>query len=370
MKRQLLDYLICPNCRQALELKVFLADETDGTIREGYLDCTCGSWFPVIAGVPRIFSRALFREYVTSKHDIFFANSHSAFPERIQAEITATRTADTLVNLKSSTAESFGYEWQRFNKMFNSYRQNFLNYVQPFTAEYFRGKVVMDAGCGVGRHTYWAAKFGAKDVIGVDLSDAVEPAEKNCRALPNAHIVQSDMYALPFRRPFDFICSIGVIHHLPDPEAGFQSIVRHVKPGGTVLIWVYGRQDNNTAVYVYEPMRTITRHIPKRILVPLCYPFAGLVQLFNSLATGLEPVPGLRSVGRRLPFQYYRNFPFEVKLNDTFDVLATPKSRYYPMETIQAWFDRLGLQGKLSYLRKKSIIAYAEHIPEQISSRA
>ncbi|MFA5070033.1 MAG: class I SAM-dependent methyltransferase [Patescibacteria group bacterium] len=264
-------------------------------------------------------------------------------------------------SLKLSTASSFGYEWKRFSRLFEVYRLNFLNYIQPFKESDLKNKVILDAGCGVGRHTYWAAKFGAKQVIGLDLSDAVEPADENCRHLKNVNIIQADIYNLPFGEIFDFIFSIGVLHHLPDPEAGFRSLTRFLKPAGIILIWVYGRLNNNAAVYFYEPIRKITRHINKKALVVICYPFAGAVHGFNRLADLMSKLPLTKKVASFLPFQYYRLFPFEVKLNDAFDVLATPKSRYYKIEKIRNWFKNAGFsESKLSYLRKKSIIAYSK----------
>ncbi len=359
MHTRLLKYLICLECSGPLEVSAFETDD-QGTIRSGLLLSSCGQWYPIIHGVPRMFPRHMFEEYVLIRQHSFLESWSKEIPNNIRDSWTAKLKTHPTKDLKHKTAESFGFEWKRFNKMFDSYRQNFLNYVQPFTEQSFINKVVLDAGCGVGRHTYWAAKFGAQDVIGLDLSDAVEPAEKNCRSLENAHIVQGDIYNMPFQKPFDFSMSIGVLHHLPEPEKGFQSILSHTKSGGVALIWVYGRQHNDAAVYIYEPIRKVTRHIPKRWLVPLCYPFAGMVEGLNLVANGLERTPGMKNIGRRIPFQYYRQFPFEVKLNDAFDVLATPKSRYYPIDAIRGWFERAQLTDpKLEFLRKKSIIAYA-----------
>lgn len=361
MHAQLLPYLVCPKCHSPLRLEIYETEPEYQTIQSGLLTSDCGRWYPIVRGVPRMFPEHMFEEYVLMRQRHFLDAWADRLPQSVRREWSASLRAKSQKDLKQATAESFGFEWKRFNKMFESYRQNFLNYVQPFDEQSFQGKVVLDAGCGVGRHTYWAAKFGARDVIGLDLSDAVEPAEINCRSLPNAHVVQGDIYNMPFLKPFDFSMSIGVIHHLPDPESGFQRLIKHTKSGGVVLIWIYGRLHNNTAVYVYEPLRTVTRHIPKRVLVPLCYPFAGIVEGCNQAANLLEKTKGFPKLGRQIPFQYYRQFPFEVKLNDAFDVLATPKSRYYKMETIQDWFTRANLrQPRLSFLRKKSIIAYAE----------
>jgi len=54
-----------------------------------------------------------------------------------------------------------------------------------------------------------------------DLSEAVETAHEVLAGLPNAHVVQGDIHHPPFRLgaaggEFDFVYSIGVLHHLPD----------------------------------------------------------------------------------------------------------------------------------------------------------
>jgi SAM-dependent methyltransferase len=113
----------------------------------------------------------------------------------------------------------------------------------PVNREFFKDKVVLEGGCGKGRHTQLAAQFGARDVIGVDLSDAVETAFAATRHLPNAHIVQTDIFNLPFARAFDYAFSVGVLHHLPDPRGGFKSLVSKVKPGGHMSAWILRRRE-------------------------------------------------------------------------------------------------------------------------------
>lgn len=108
----------------------------------------------------------------------------------------------------------------------------------------FKDKLVLEAGCGKGRHTLLAASWGAREVIGIDLSAAVETAFAATREMENVHIVQADIYRLPLARVFDYAFSVGVLHHLPDPRAGFQSLAAAVKEGGHVSAWVYGAENN------------------------------------------------------------------------------------------------------------------------------
>src|SRR3990172_2722911 len=109
--------------------------------------------------------------------------------------------------------------------MVEAFGEGFLTYIHPLGPEFFPGKLVLDAGCGFGRHLYYAAEFGA-EVVGVDFSAAVEAARANTAGCKGIHLVQADIYRLPFREAsFDFAYSLGVLHHLPDPERGFQALV-------------------------------------------------------------------------------------------------------------------------------------------------
>src|SRR3989442_143595 len=67
-------------------------------------------------------------------------------------------------------------------------------------------------------------------------------ARANNRAHPRCHLVQANVLERPFRaESFDVVWSFGVLHHMPDPRAGFRAIVSLARPdGGLVVVWVYG----------------------------------------------------------------------------------------------------------------------------------
>ena len=190
-------------------------------VREGVLRCGCGRVFPITRGIPRILENAweLFPE---------FAAAHAA---RLGTIPRPTAAAHTPVSEAiDRTRDSFGYQWTTFSEMVIDFRENFLLYVAPLQASFFSHKLGLDLGCGFGRHIYNAATFGA-EMVGVDISEAIESTRVNTEGLPNVHLVQADVYHLPFKPGvFDFAYSIGVLHHLPDPERGFQCLVPLVKP--------------------------------------------------------------------------------------------------------------------------------------------
>jgi SAM-dependent methyltransferase len=61
---------------------------------------------------------------------------------------------------------------------------------------------------------------------------------------------------------YDFVVSIGVIHHIPDPKPVLEAALRGLKPGGTLLIWIYGHEGSRLYQSIVLPVRTITRGLP------------------------------------------------------------------------------------------------------------
>lgn len=236
------------------------------------------------------------------------------------------------MSLKERTSASFGFEWAKFSDIYKEYEDNFLSYIYPLTRGFFKDKVVLDAGCGAGRHAYFAAKWGAEEVTAIDVSSkACEAAKYNCANLM-VDVRCADIYDAAWRWPksFDITLCIGVLHHLTDPYAGFVELVKTVKSGGTIAIWVYGRKDNRLALFVYEPIRRVTTHISHRVLYWLSLPVALVVEMCNQ---AMLPV-----------FGYYRRFPFRTKWNDSFDVFSAPSAKYYDLQEIHKWFEDAGLR--------------------------
>lgn len=238
--------------------------------------------------------------------------------------------------LKKKTQASFGYQWTSFSQMSCDFKENFLNYIWPVTPEFLKGKLGLDAGCGFGRHIYNAAKFGAK-MVGVDFSRAIESAYRNTKNIDNVFLAQADIYNLPFSdETFDFVYSLGVLHHLPAPEAGFRSLVRLVKPGGAIFIWVYSKR-RKWAIRILEPIRKVTTRLPFPLLRLLCFFFAAVdYYLFicplRLVKTDIFPRARL-----------YRHYPFQVSFADWFDRLSAPIRFYYDGEDMRRWLRRAGL---------------------------
>lgn len=236
------------------------------------------------------------------------------------------------------TADAFGYSWSHYPKQNPYTEQQWGDWVLPLTAADFTGKSVLDAGCGLAGFAEYARLWGADRVVGVDLSDAVDAAGE--RVGDRIELVQADLYALPFApQSFDLAYSIGVLHHLPDPEKGFRAIVQTVKPGGQVFAWVYGRENNSLIVYLIDPLRRfLFSRLPRAFLKwAVALPLAVLLW------------PVVKAAGANLPIPYSAYFRFlsEREFAFThgvvFDQLVAPTTHYLRRQEFEAWFERAGL---------------------------
>lgn len=349
MRRKFIDYILDPITFKNLGLTKF--EENGEHVISGLLSNEEG-WYPIINGIPRILIGKL-KSDLLQNHHAFYKKYQNKLPENIskewKREIEKITNLDKFLQHQKKTAESFAYEWNNIYKENDFEKNNFLHFLSPFIKEEnLKGKITLDIGCGSGRFTKWSSLCGAKLSFGTDLGESVEFAYKLTKDMENICIVQADIYAMPFRNQFDIAYSIGVLHHLPKPQEGFSKLPSVLKNNGQMLIWVYNRRNNKRALYFYEPIRTIARKIPKPLLFKLCYIPGTIVHLLN-YSTHFLNFFGAKKLAKKMPFTYYANFPFNMKLNDAFDVLATPKSNYYYVEEIEKWFKNSNLKNIKSF---------------------
>ena len=171
-----------------------------------------------------------------------------------------------------ASMERFGYEWSKFDRIIPEYETQFLKWVYPLKPEDFKGKKILDAGCGTGRNSYWPLAYGAKNVVAFDYDKrTVAVAKKSLSKFKNAHVRYRSIYKIKFSNEFDIAFSIGVIHHLENPHLAIDNLVKAVKKNGIVLIWVYGYEGNEFIVRFINPIRKVTSRLPLPIVNFLAY---------------------------------------------------------------------------------------------------
>lgn len=304
MLPEALEYLRCPVTGSKLTLLPAAITDADRHVMTGELQTVDGHRYQIIEGVPHLR------------------------PGGVE-------------KIKQDTADRFAEEWTRWSELRDYYERQFLGWVAPVTRDDFRGKVVFEGGCGKGRHTAVVAGFGAKAVVSVDLGQSAYVAFKHTRALPNAHVVIGDLLQPPVGQVFDLAFSVGVIHHLPDPARGFASLASKVKPGGRVVVWVYGQENNEWITRFVDPVRkSLTARLSPDVLRRLSAPPSAV--LWGAIK--LLYKPDAEGHGPKLPYGDYfasmHDFPFDEIHSIVFDQLVTPVAFYLRGDEVKQWFEK------------------------------
>lgn len=337
---ELLALLRCLECAGTLELSAVCAVAGYPDLgSDGHLTCTrCGERFPVVAGTVRMLDR--------EQRSRLWTHYPRCAPALRGAGIPWPPSSDARSDdVRQRTADSFAYEWEQFGELRTQWRQNFIDYMAPHSPGSFAGRLVLDVGTGSGRHAVHAAALGAQ-VVAVDLGRSIDVARRN---LPAAVLtVQADAERLPFAAgSFDFVMSIGVLHHLPDPQRGLGSIVGLARPGGHVHIYLYWVPERVWQVHVLRLVtaaRRVTVRLPHRVLHVLCVPLAaGLAVAFVWPHRILRRLAPVRHLADALPLRTYADYPFNVLVNDQFDRFSAPLERRFTRAEVLAMIDGAGL---------------------------
>lgn len=262
---------------------------------------------------------------------------------RVPPSVTKPKDADREV---AETLESFGYEWTKFDKIQPEDQQFWKRYFADVPMDALSGKLVLDAGCGKGRFSYFTAPL-VGNLVALDGSLAVLAARKNLSGFSNASVVQGDLRRIPLKpETFDLVFCLGVLHHLPDPREGFRNLVRFVRPGGRLLIYVYSRAPSSgvraSSLAAAAALRRITVRLPRPLLRFVTLPIALFLYLGFVAPGALGDRFGLKHL-QSLPLQTYRRRPFRSLWLDTFDRLSAPTEARYVWTDLKHWFDEAGL---------------------------
>ena len=292
-----LDLLRCPACGGSL------------APAGGDLACgACAAVYPVRAGIPRFVSTP--------------------------ADTVARRTQD-----------SFGYEWSAFNDWRHSGETNFQQYFGDFDLSWVRGRTVLDAGCGMGRHARHMAPHATR-VVAMDFSRAIDSAFRNVADCSNVICIQGDITRPPVADDaFDLVYSIGVLHHIADTEGAARALLAKVKPGGKLRIYLYWKRRGLSALVLrgVDAVRSVTTRLPFGVLKAACWILSVGIWMAVVLPYRFLSLCGIRR-HEEWPLAVYRRYPFNILYNDQFDRFSAPIEQRWSDEEVRRLMARLGLR--------------------------
>ncbi len=305
-------FLVCPSCRAALDATA-----------EGYLCPACTTAYPVREGVVRMLPPLSRAERLTrGAFDFEHRRYDSARYLRISPELVDDWLADV-----------------RLPK------------------EYFKGRTVLDVGCGTGRWAYAMASLGAK-VVAVDFSDAaVEITRTVTKDAGDVDVVQASLFHLPFRpAQFDFVVSWGVLHHTRRTERAFGAIAPLVRPGGYLHVMVYERR---------SPLKTagteLLRAVMRRLSPEARYRWCGRLIIRNRFVFHL-----LRGFVACVPERdLSATRDFETVRFGLYDWYSPRYNHLHSVGEVRGWFSRAGydeitLTSPVKYTRPLDIVRFGE----------
>lgn len=274
----------------------FEGEAVSGAAESGRLVCTGQHSFPIVGRVPRFVQHAL--------------------------------DAD-----QARTRDSFGYEWTELYPQHGQTEQErvverrvFLDYTRTLPSD-FRGKLVLDAGCGNGRYAKFASEWGAR-VVAVDISSAVDVAARNLAARDNVDVIQADLFRLPFRDGvFDLAYSVGVLHHTPDAAGAFRSVAKTVRPGGSFSIFVHAR--GNSVLY---RSNLFLRRFTARASYKTTWRFS---RVLTALGRLLDRIPLAGPMGGIVLRQI---FYFSSDQHNNFDHYSAGFTSFHTREEMEEWY--------------------------------
>ncbi len=137
--------------------------------------------------------------------------------------------------------------------------------ISPFNLDLIENKKIMEVGVGSGRIINNLAKFNPKHIVGIEPSIAINIAKKNID-FPRLDLLNIEAQNMKFENEFDFVFSLGVIHHIPEYKEALKKIHNSLKNDGKFIIWVYGKEGNELYLLIFNNLRKITIILPDFIL--------------------------------------------------------------------------------------------------------
>lgn len=240
------------------------------------------------------------------------------------------------------TIEDFGRQWTRYSTNEGHYAsaELFADICGPLLSPAeLQGARVAEIGSGTGRIVRMLVQAGVEHIVAVEPSEAFDVLRRNTAEWADRiDYLRARGDALPGDGGLDYIFSIGVLHHVPDPRPVMRAAFEALRPGGRMLIWLYGREGNEAYLRVVEPLRRLTTRFPPGLLAAVSHFLNVLLGVYIFLCRFI-PLPLHR---------YAKNvigkFRWRQRFLVIYDQLNPAFAKYYTADEARALLETSGLQ--------------------------
>ncbi len=238
------------------------------------------------------------------------------------------------------TIRDFGEQWSHYGGNDGFYAsvellQDMFGDLEDTSA--LEGKRVADIGSGTGRIVRMILEAGADHVFAVEPSVGVETLRENTRDVAErVEILHAPGDQLPAGMDFDYVISIGVIQFIEDPIPTLRAALHALRPGGKLIIWVYGIEGNEFYVRTVTLLRAVTTRLPHFALAPLCNVLSFGVDLYIAACRFL-PLP-MRDYMVNTAARTERN----KRTLTIYDQLNPTYAKYYRADELRSMLEEAG----------------------------
>jgi SAM-dependent methyltransferase len=254
-------------------------------------------------------------------------------------------------NIDNQVVAGFGDEWSRFDQTALSdaeLRSMFDNYFNIFPWDKLPHDAVgFDLGCGSGRWAKLVAPRVGKLYLFDPSPDALAVAKRNLSGADICEFHIAGAGDIPLADgSCDFGYSLGVLHHIPDTEAGLRDCVAKLKPGAPFLLYLYYNFDNRPGWFralwqISNAIRAVICRLPHGLRYAISQLFAALIYFPLARTALILENRGLNIA--QFPLAQYRHNSFYVMRNDALDRFGTRLEKRFSKQEIQEMMERSSL---------------------------
>ena len=179
----------------------------------------------------------------------------------------------TKTTVDDRTIADFGTQWLRFQVDHDYYgsKDCLSDIFGPLLSlDSVEGTKAGDIGSGTGRIVGMLLDSGADHVTAVEPSEAFRVLQQRFESQPETvELIQGRGEEIARASGLDLVTSIGVLHHIVDPNPVVRAALAALRPGGRIVVWVYAHEGNRLYLSIFKPLRGITQHLPDRLLYGL-----------------------------------------------------------------------------------------------------